>query len=324
MVKVWVKSPKSDQSLCSHNHLRLLNTIHFWLHWKRPRLYTNQVRRGTKESQKENDNSVKLVKTLCIIFVVFVTCWLPYTLITVSVAGACYRSPDRSMFALQFSLETYTTVDSAFAFVRESDFTVLFSVTERTRNNPREVLDLDSEQKLWYFCYEWDRCETWPRPNRRPERTKKRTQMPLVTCDAANKVQTEVMTADVDRMLLLVCIHFWHYAVVMTSQPMFLLMQTTDQMRKKHASFREDKLLPPFPVAKCLALRQLELGAGQNWNWKLKNREQKETVKNAVPWLFLHQARIFTSLVFCQNRDDVFSFLSSASAWKRHEHNRVK
>ena len=46
-----------------------------------------QVQQTTKDSQqssKDKKESLKLAKTLCIIFVMFVSCWAPYTVMAVS------------------------------------------------------------------------------------------------------------------------------------------------------------------------------------------------------------------------------------------------
>ena len=43
--------------------------------------YTDQ---DTKRINKDKNDSLKLAKTLCIIFVTFVSCWTPYTIIAVT------------------------------------------------------------------------------------------------------------------------------------------------------------------------------------------------------------------------------------------------
>ena len=43
-----------------------------------------QVKNVSKNGSSEKDNSLQLAKTLCIIFIVFATCWTPYTTLAVS------------------------------------------------------------------------------------------------------------------------------------------------------------------------------------------------------------------------------------------------
>ena len=42
-----------------------------------------KIQQMSKEAQKDDENAMKLARTLCIIFIVFVACWGPYTCLSV-------------------------------------------------------------------------------------------------------------------------------------------------------------------------------------------------------------------------------------------------